>query len=397
VTGGYIGKDLVVDLERLSIGETTIPDEFRRKFIGGYGFGAKFILDSQKPGVAPLGPENILGFTTGPLTGTPAIFGSRFTVVGKSPLTHTWGDANCGGDFGPHLKFAGFDNVYFEGHADKWVSLLIDSGKAELRDAAHLVSKDAVETEEMLQEELGKDTRVACIGQAGEKLSLISAVMTNKGRAAGRSGLGAVMGSKKLKAVAVRGKGEVPIYDKQGLRKARQRYLRALKGVMYDVLKDFGTCGFTATAIEIGDAPTKNWLGAGKDYFPEPEALSGNRLIELQKRKYGCWKCPVACGGLMKVSSGKYSYRDEVHKPEYETLASFGSLCLNKDLDSIIMANEICNRYGVDTISAGAIIAFAIECYENGLITKEDTDGIELTWGNSEAILSGSGTPYARP
>jgi len=387
VTGGYIGKDLVVDLERSTIEEKTLSDEFRRKFIGGYGFGAKFILDSQKPTVAPLGPDNILGFTTGPLTGTPAIFGSRFTVVGKSPLTHTWGDANCGGDFGPYLKFAGFDNVYFRGHADKWVYLFIDNGKPELRDAAHLVGKDAVETEDLLQKELGKDTRIACIGQAGEKLSLISAIMTNKGRAAARSGLGAVMGSKRLKAIAVKGKMEVPLHDKEGMKKARQKYLRALKGVMYDNLKDFGTCGFTASAIEIGDAPVKNWLVAGKDHFPEPEAIGGDRVIELQKKKYGCWRCPVACGGLMKGSSGKYSYRDEVHKPEYETLVSFGSLCLNKDLESIIMANEICNQYGVDTISAGAVIAFAIECYENGLVTKEDTGGIELTWGNPEAIL----------
>ena len=388
MTGGYIGRDLVIDLDSLSIEERTQSDEFRRKFIGGYGFGAKFIFGSQRPGVAPLGSDNILGFTTGPLTGTSAIFGSRFVVVGKSPLTHTWGDTNCGGDFGPYMKFAGVDNVYFKGCADKWVYLLLDGGKAELRDATHLVGKDTTETEDALKKEIGTGARVACIGPAGEKLSLIANIITNKGRAAGRQGLGAVMGSKKLKAIAVRGRGEVPVHDSQGLRQARSRYLKELKGFLYDVLKNFGTCGLTASSIEIGDAPTKNWLGAGKLDFPEPEAISDERVIELQEKKFACWRCPVACGGFMKGSSGKYSYSNEVMKPEYETLASFGALCLNQDLKSIIVANDICNRYGIDTISAGAIIAFAIECYENGLITKKDTDGIELRWGNSAAIVA---------
>ncbi|MCP4605282.1 MAG: aldehyde ferredoxin oxidoreductase, partial [Proteobacteria bacterium] len=187
-----------VDLWERKTWDEPLDEGLRNDFIGGYGLGAKIIFDRQKPKVDPLGPEAILGFVTGPLTGSPALTGSRYCVVGKSPLTGGWGDANSGGDFGPHLKFAGYDAVFIQGASEKPVYLSIDNGKAEIKDAGHLWGKDSHDTEDMLQEELGKDTRVTCIGPAGEKLSLISCVINNKGRAAGRSGLGAVMGSKKL-------------------------------------------------------------------------------------------------------------------------------------------------------------------------------------------------------
>ena len=196
---GYAGKTLWVDLSTGKLEDEVFDDEFYRQFIGGYGLGARIIFNRQKAGIDPLGADSILGLTTGLLTGTPSISASRYIMVGKSPLTGGWGDANSGGSVGPYLKFAGYDNVFFRGISPKPVYLLIDSGKAELKHAAHIWGKDSFETEDILKSELGKDTEVACIGPAGEKVALIAAVMNNKGRAAGRSGLGAVMGSKKLK------------------------------------------------------------------------------------------------------------------------------------------------------------------------------------------------------
>jgi len=357
-----------------------------RDFMGGYGIGARIIFARQKPKIDPLGPEAILGFVTGPLTGTPALFGSRYGVVGKSPLTGTWGDANSGGDFGPGLKFAGYDAIFLSGISPEPVYLLIDNGKAELRKADHLWGKDTHETEALIQAEVGGKVRVACIGPSGEKLSLISCIITNRGRAAGRSGLGAVMGAKKLKAVAVKGEQAVPLAHKSKLEQARRKHSKQLGGQV-DIFRRFGLCGFMNQSVQTGDAPVKNWAGSVVD-FPNAAALSDENVVKLQKRKFACWRCPVGCGGLMKAGSGQYRYPEGVHKPEYEALAVFGSLCLNDNLESIIMANDICNRHGLDVISTGATIAFAIECYENGLITKADTGGIELNWGNHEAIVA---------
>ena len=214
MVNGYMGKILFVNLSTGEMKEETPDEKLYRDYIGGYGLGARILYDRQKGGVDPLGPDNILGLVTGPLTGTPAVTGARYVAVAKSPLTGGWGDANSGGYFGPYLKFAGYDAVFFEGISEKPVYLHIDNGKAELKDAGHLWGKDTYETEDALKAEYGKDTHVACIGPAGEKVSLISCIITKRGAAAGRSGLGAVMGSKKLKAVSVTGNMEVTITDK---------------------------------------------------------------------------------------------------------------------------------------------------------------------------------------
>ncbi|MCJ7605154.1 MAG: hypothetical protein MUO19_03865 [Dehalococcoidales bacterium] len=213
MAGGYTDTLLFVDLSTGEMKVETPPESLYRDYIGGYGAGARILYDRQRPGADPLGPENTLGLVTGPLTGTPATFGCRFAVVGKSPLTGGWGDANCGGDFGPYLKFAGFDAVFFTGIADTPVYLLIDNGEPELRDATHLWGTTTFETDELLEAEHGKDSRVVSIGPAGEKVALVSCIITHKGSAAGRSGLGAVMGSKKLKAVVVKGDLQVPLAD----------------------------------------------------------------------------------------------------------------------------------------------------------------------------------------
>jgi len=339
--------------------------------------------------VDPLGPEAILGIVTGPATGTPFIGGSRYVVVGKSPLTGGWGDANSGGVFGPNLKFAGYDAIFFKGIADKPLYLLINNGQAELKDASHLWGKDTFETEDMLRNEVGKDAEIACIGPSGEKLSLIAAVMNNKGRAAGRSGLGAVMGSKKLKAVAVLGKGNaVPLYDAEKAKQYRKEYLAQLTG-HFGLLREFGTPGIMAQMAKFGDSPVKNWASTSVIDFPDVDIISDKNVIAEQSKKYGCYMCPIACGGHMKgFKSDKFSYEEGSHKPEYETLAMFGSNCLNYNLQSIIKCNDICNRMGLDTIGTGGTIGFTIDCYENGLISKEDTNGLEMKWGNAEAIVA---------
>ncbi|MCP4714619.1 MAG: hypothetical protein GY868_05830, partial [Deltaproteobacteria bacterium] len=265
----------------------------------------------------------------------------------------------------------------------------INNGKAELKKADHLWGKDSHETEDILQSELGKDTRVACIGPSGEKLSLLSCIINNKGRAAGRSGLGAVMGSKKLKAIAVNGKQEVPVADKEGLKEARKKYIAQMKEAMvYGMMKHGGTAGLMEFLHLTGEAPNKNWGGAALVDFVDATPLQGPAVDELSEKGYGCWHCPLSCGGLMKAGTGKHKYSAGVHRPEYESLAGFGNMCLNDNLESVIAACDICNRYGVDTISVGTAVAFAIECYENGILTDTDTDGIKLNWGNDEAIVA---------
>jgi aldehyde:ferredoxin oxidoreductase len=384
---GYMGKILWVDLTTREVKEEVLDEKLCRDYIGGYGIGAKLLFDRLPVGTDPLGPKSILGFMMGPLSGTAALGASRYTVVGKSPLTGGWGDANSGGDFGPYFKWAGYDGVFFTGISEEPVYLLIDEGKVEIRDAAHLWGKDTFDTEDMLKAEFGKGTEVVSIGPSGEKLSLISGIMNNKGRAAARSGLGAVMGSKRLKAVVVKGSRLVPQADEQKVKELRKKNMAELTGPT-PALRDIGTPSIFTVLAEAGDTPTKNWTSGATVDFPNYKAIGAGPIMEKQARKYGCYRCPIACGGHMKEGTGEYEYPAGAHKPEYETLGMYGANCLNDNLDSIILVGDICNRYGMDTISAGACMSFTIECYENGLITKEDTDGIEMTWGNHRAIVA---------
>ena len=391
---GYMGKILFVNLSTGELKDEVLDEKLCYDFIGGYGLGARIIYSRQKPGVDPLGPDNTVGFMTSPLTGTPAVASSRYTVVGKSPLTGGWGDANSGGYFGPYLKFAGYDGVFVTGVSEKPVYLFINDGKAEIRDATHLWGKDTFETESLLSAEHGKQTSAACIGPSGEKLSLIACVITRRGSAAARSGLGTIMGSKKLKAVAVTGHQEVPIADKEAANRLRREYILELKRIkllgepFFNLYHKYGTSAWTINMIKIGSTPIKNWGGVAVVDFLEQSGLRGEAAAANQERNEGCWHCPVACKGILKEGKGEYRYQAGARRPEYETQAAFGAMCLNNNAESIAMANDICNRYGLDTISTGTTIAFAIECYENGLINKADTDGIELTWGNHRGIIA---------
>jgi len=338
MANGYTGKTLWVDLSTGAVEEEAVSEVLSREYFGGYGLGAKMLFDRQEAGVDPLGPDNVLGFVTGPFTGTGALGGSRYAVVGKSPLTGTWGDANSGGNFGPYLRFAGYDAVFFRGMSSRPVYLLVSDGEAEVRDAAHVWGRDTHDTEDMLRREHGNDVEVACIGPAGERLSLISAIMTDKGRAAARSGLGAVMGSKRLKAIVAKGSAPVPVFDAPGVAKLRQTYSRKLVGLV-DEFRNFGTPAVIVPFAKIGDAPVKNWSGVCEIDFPGVENIGVDAVMARVKRKYACYRCVIACGGLMKKSGGEYGYESGVHKPEYETVSMFGTNCLNDNIESIIKAN----------------------------------------------------------
>ena len=381
---GTMGKILMVDLDTQQTSVETPGDDLYRTYLGGYGLGAYYLFKLQKAGVDPLGPENHLGFFTGLLTGTAGITANRYVVVAKSPKTGTFGDANSGGSFGPAMKAAGFDAVIVKGTSQKPVYLLLQDGQAQLLRADDWWGLDSHQVEDKTQQLYGPKARSACIGPAGERMSLLSCIINDKGRAAGRSGLGAVMGSKKLKAVVAVGDAKVAVADPEGMKQAMKQHRDFMKQQgFYDVLHKYGTAGITAAACGSGDTPIKNWAGTPDD-FPTVGKISDDAVIAMQRKKYGCWQCPIACGGLTAVKDGPYV--SDTHKPEYETLGSFGTMCLNDNVESINLCNELCNRYGLDTISTGCTVAFAIECYENGLITAEDTGSVELTWGNHAAI-----------
>jgi aldehyde:ferredoxin oxidoreductase len=323
------------------------------------------------------------------------MFGGRYTVVCKSPVTGGWNDANSGGFFGPELKRAGFDGIFVSGASDKPVYLFIKDGKSEIRDARHLWGKDCTETEEALIQETGeKNLRTALIGPAGEKKSLMACIINDKHRAAGRGGCGAVMGSKNLKAIVVRGTGKVPVAHPEKVKEINAEISNFMKnGPTIEQIKlfgNFGTGGMTAGNALSGDSPVKNWAGAGVVDIGEESATKLGTFTfdaKFNTKKYACANCPLGCGAHYKVDEGKWPV-GETDRPEYETLAAFGTMALNDDIESIIKCNDICNRYGLDTISVGCTVTWAIECYENGIFTKKETEGIELTWGNGEGIVA---------
>ncbi len=382
--GGYCGKILRVNLSTL---KTTVeePEEiFYRRYFGGSGFTGYYLLKELKPGIDPLGPENKLIFSTGIMTGIPAAGSGRNGAGAKSPLTGAWGDAQAGGFWGAELKRAGWDAIIIEGKADKPVYLWIKDAKVEIRDAGHLWGKLTADVEKQIRGELGDDRiRVAQTGPAGEKLVRIAGIVNDINRYYGRCGLGAVMGSKMLKAIAVRGHKPVKL--------ANRDKVRSLSRLMADLVKQrmgqftqYGTSAGVVGLNTMGILPTRNFQ---QGQFEGVEEISGPKLAEtLLVARDNCYACPVNCKRVVEVGP-PYNVDRAYGGPEYETLAALGSLCGVRDLKAICQANQTCNAYGMDTISVGTTIAFAMECFENGLLTREDTGGIDLRFGNAEAMM----------
>jgi aldehyde:ferredoxin oxidoreductase len=414
---GYWGRALFVDLSTGAVEVETLPDEAYRQYLGGYGLGARVLYERIPARADPLGPDNVLAFLPGLLTGTRAPFSGRFMVAAMSPLTRGWGDANCGGTFGPALRGAGYDALFVRGVSEKPVYLFVDRQGAQLRDASDLWGLDTVKTEAAIRQGGGSDVQVACIGPAGEKLSLLAGVVNDGGRIAARCGLGAVMGSKRLKAIAAQGKEMPPLADREAFAAAaapyRQlfrrkpsrwtpvihRFLHALApflrflpkaptggpvNIVVDNFRRYGTASGTALLVALGDTPIRNWKGVFPRDYPLAwaENLSDEAVIQSNIRPYACHSCPLACGAIIRLPNGGTG-----HRPEYETLASFGPTIMNADLDVVIACNEICNLSGLDTISAGVAVAFALECHERGWLPPGLADELELGWGDADAIV----------
>ena len=388
---GHNGKILWIDLSTQSIREQVLPESDYKKFLGGYGMASKIIFENQPARLPHLHPDNIMAITSGLLTNGRAAFNGRWMIAGRSPLTGTWGDANCGGDFAPAIKSSGYDGFYFTGKAKEPVYVFINNEGVTFNSAKELWGvKDAVETEAYLKQVYGDECKVVAIGSGGENLSLISGVVNAKGRLAGRSGFGALMGSKNLKAVCAMGTVEVNVHNADAVWQSTSKLLVDLVENLNDfgkVMKNCGTAGTLTDSAQSGDSPVKNWQGVGSEDFP-PEMSNKINAFEVTKfevGKYACYGCPFGCGGLCHIP-GKDLLK-ETHRPEYETLCGFGAQLLNDDMESIFVVNELCNRAGIDTISCATTVNWAFEAYDRGYLTKEITGGLELTWGNAKALV----------
>jgi len=387
--GGYTGKILEVNLSNGKIETKSIKEEDQRKFLGGSGLAAKIFFDSFDPNVDPLSPKNPLIIMNGPVVGTQFPGTSRFAVCGKSPLTGIWGEGTCGGNFGPELKFAGIDGIVFKGASPTPIYLSIEDDRVELRDASDLWGMDNYSVTDFLKERHGKEKRpkVLSIGLAGENLVKFAAICNDKGDFIGRTGMGAVMGSKKLKAVVVKGTKKVEVSHPDQYSALRKSLITKSRDAMVaQSLRSMGSDAGMDLGMMTGDIPIKNWM-VGED-FELSANLGGPSLTEKYlTRNHACSFCPIACKRVVKVDDGPFK-TEEGPGPEYETCCSFGTLIMNYDLAGVIKANEWCNRYGMDTITCGAMIAFAMEAFEKGLVTKRETDGIDLTWGNITGAIS---------
>ncbi|NOZ71468.1 MAG: aldehyde ferredoxin oxidoreductase family protein [Chloroflexi bacterium] len=383
---GYHGKILHVYLDRMALEVETPPESFYRTYVGGSALGAYYLLKHTPAGADPLGPENTLTLSLSVLTGAPVSGQSRITAVAKSPLTGAVGDSQAGGYFPAEMKFAGFDAFVIHGRAEKPVYLWVHNGEAELRPADHLWGKTTGEVDDILMEELG-DKRIEILqaGIAGENLVRYAALINMANRANGRTGMGAVMASKNLKAIAVRGNMRPSLADKKVLNNlARWGAKEFPESDLYS-MGVLGTASVVIPQNNVGGLPTHNW---DSGYFETAEALSGEKMSEtILKKRESCYACTVRCKRVVEVTEGPYKVDPRYGGPEYETLATLGSYCNIDDLVAVSYANELCGAYGLDTISCGATIAWAMDCFEQGLISTADTGGIELRFGNAEAMV----------
>ncbi|MGD8403335.1 MAG: aldehyde ferredoxin oxidoreductase family protein [Anaerolineales bacterium] len=393
---GYNGKILHVNLTSGQFDVEEPGEAFYRKYMGGSALAMHYLLKDMPPGVDPLGPENMLVLALSVLTGNPISGQSRMTAAAKSPLTGAIGDSQGGGFFPAELKFAGFDAIVIRGKAERPVYLWINEGKYELRDAAHLWGKITGETEASIRKELDDDKiEVFQIGPAGEKLVRFAGIFSMSNRANGRTGMGAVMGSKNLKAVAVRGKKRPSVADKSALIKLAKWGADNLEDSGIAGLAKYGTAETTGANQTSGTLPAFNF---NSGVFDGWEAIDGTTMydtvlkgaVEERQDREGrdtCYACTVRCKRVVEITEGKNKVDPHYGGPEYETTSTFGNYCAVDDLAAICKANELCNKYGMDSISCGATISWAFEAFNEGKLTLEDTDGLDLSWGNAESMV----------
>ncbi len=387
MTNGFRGKLLKIDLSSGKISTEPINEDISKNFLGGSGYACRYLYDLLNKDTDPLSPENVLMFMTGVFCGSNLATSGRFVVCSKSPYTGIWGESNCGGFFGPELRKTGYDGIIINGASDKPVFLEITENGAEIKDASDLWSKGTLETTDILKKKSGSElTRVVCIGPAGENL-VKYAIIASEEKAAGRTGMGAVMGSKKLKAITVRGKKVAyepanPEAFKEIVKTANEEVQSAFLTQM------LGSLG-TAAAVDMynmsGELPIKYWTQA---QWGDSYNLSGSTAAEkIFTKSYPCFACPIGCAKKAEVKEGQYKTDGEIEAPEYETIAGFGSMILNSNIESIVKANYLCNDYGIDTISGSSTIAFIYYLFNEGKIKADDIDGLEPKWGEVKPML----------
>jgi aldehyde:ferredoxin oxidoreductase len=385
---GYAGRILYVDLSKGKYWVEELKESLAKAYVGGSGLAAYLLWNLIDSGVDPLSPENPLIIATGPATGALAPSAGRFALVSKSPLTGIWGESHAGGFFGPEVKYAGYDMVVILGRSSTPVSLVIDDGSVGIHKATDLWGLNTRDTTNELRSKFGKDYHVICIGPAGENLVKFASVMVDYYRAFGRTGMGAVMGSKKLKAVVVRGSKGVEVYDPD-------KYLEVLEDILWRntegpwalpaqmSLGRYGTPSLVTAMNAIGRLPTKNhWTG----YWERADRLSGDELLKYRVSRGSCFSCMIMCKHITKVPDGRYEGAFS-GGPEYESVVALGSNLLIDNIEAVIYMNQLCNLYGLDTISTGKVISYVFECYEKGLISKEELDGVEALWGSEEVTI----------
>lgn len=383
---GYTGKLLRINLSSMKVSEENLNPTYLSDYIGGSGLGIRLMYDEVPPETDPLGPDAKIFITTGPVTGTSLGTAGRYQVVFKSPLTGILCDSSSGGHWGTEFKQTGYDVLVIEGQATKPVYIYIKDGKTEIRPASHLTGKDTYETQSLLQAEVSDDkARILCIGPAGEAGALYACMVNDTGRTPGRGGTGAVMGSKNLKAIVVRGTTKVEVADLDGFKRyALEINKRNGRGDETKMLRIFGTPEVMDNSWQVGDIPVKNWsMGSYEELCV---SLGGQKMYDTMLVPHNaCHLCPIGCSRWVKIENE--AYKMDGPGPEYESLGALGSMTLVDDLEAVSFANHLCNIYGLDTISCGSSIAFAMECYEKGLINKEITGGLDLTWGNAQALI----------
>lgn len=384
IKGGYNGQVLRINLSNGDIQTQPLDEAIALKFLGGRGYGAKILYDENPPGIDPYSPENSLVLFTSPLMGTKTPCCVKCALVTKSPLTQTILMSFSGGHFGPELKLSGYDGIVVVGKAEQPVYLHINNNEVQIKDARFVWGKDTAETQKMLLEAFGdKAAKVATIGPAGENLVRFACV-TNDRRTFGRGGAGAVMGAKNLKAIVVRGTKSVQLFDEKAFNslvtEMRKRFKQS-EAVQF--FRKYGTSYGIDTYNELGLLPTRNFQ-AGT--FEGASKIGKDACLEAETGHKACYLCPIGCSAVRSVTKGPYA-GSVSEGPEYETLYAFGSQCGNDYLPAIIACDDLCDRYGLDTISTGNVIGFAMECFERGLITKDDTNGLELKFGNHQAMV----------